>query len=195
MRRSGALLTSSRSHAWSVATSSSRLPFGGRSLLVSGRRGCYKHGHSTQQFSTTSQEVSDSGVTMNRPEFLKRRAYLTAVPAVAGALVAALWVSTTVAGQSGGSGSKGDDGMAVLWWRHGRHAVLTGESDRCRQRPRPSSGLALVGSEFRSAACGPDAGQSADCRWRDVHDRGRQPRRRRARCGYRAAAMALAPDG
>ena len=45
---------------------------------------------------------------MNRPEFLKRKAYLTAVPAVAGALVAALWVSTTVAGQSGGSAPKGD---------------------------------------------------------------------------------------
>jgi quinoprotein glucose dehydrogenase len=42
---------------------------------------------------------------MNRPEFLKRRACLTAV---AGALVAALWVSTTVAGQSGGNGSRGD---------------------------------------------------------------------------------------
>jgi hypothetical protein len=60
--------------------------------------------------------------------------------------------------------------MAVLRRRRRCDAVFAGESDHCRQRPRSSRGLALVGAELRSTAREPDAGQSRDRRWRDVHD-------------------------
>ena len=86
------------------------------------------------------------------------------------------------------------DRMAVLRRRRRRDAVFARESDQCRQRPRSSRGLALVGAELRSPAGEPDAGQSADRRWRDVHDGGHQPRCRGARCRHRPVAVALAPD-
>ena len=84
--------------------------------------------------------------------------------------------------------------MAVLRRRRRRDTVLARESDHCRQRPRSSRGLALVGAELRPPAGAPDAGQSADRQWRDVHDGGHQSRCRGTRCRHRPTAVALAPD-
>jgi quinoprotein glucose dehydrogenase len=52
--------------------------------------------------------MSDLAVRVSRPESPRRRAHFRAVPAIAGALLAALWVSATLGGQSGGSGPKGE---------------------------------------------------------------------------------------
>ncbi len=52
--------------------------------------------------------MSDLAVRVSRPDSPRRRAHFRAVPAIAGALLAALWVSATLVGQSGGSGSKGE---------------------------------------------------------------------------------------
>ncbi len=52
--------------------------------------------------------MSDLAVRVNGPDSPRRRAHFRAVPAIAGALLAALWVSATLVGQSGGSGSQGE---------------------------------------------------------------------------------------
>ena len=52
--------------------------------------------------------MSDLAVRVSRPDSPRRRAHFRAVPAIASALLAALWVSATLVGQSGGSGSKGE---------------------------------------------------------------------------------------
>jgi quinoprotein glucose dehydrogenase len=52
--------------------------------------------------------MSDLAVRVSRPDSPRRRAHFRAVAAIAGALLAALWVSATLVGQSGGSGSKGE---------------------------------------------------------------------------------------
>ncbi len=52
--------------------------------------------------------MSDRAVRVSRLDSPRRRARFRAVPAIAGALLAAQWVSATLVGQSGGSGSKGE---------------------------------------------------------------------------------------
>ena len=52
--------------------------------------------------------MSDLAARVSRPDSPRRRAHFRAVPAIAGALLAALWVSATLVGQSGGSGSKAE---------------------------------------------------------------------------------------
>ena len=110
------------------------------------------------------------------------------------ALGSAIGLSATLAGQTGAGSSKSETEWRFFGGDAGATRYSPANQINCRQRPRSSRGLALVGAELRSTAREPDAGQSPDRRWRDVHDGGHQSRCRGTRCRHRPIAVALAPD-
>ena len=110
------------------------------------------------------------------------------------ALGSVIGLSATLAGQSGAGSSKSD----IEWRFFGGDAGATRYSSANQINAANVRDLRVAwrwsARETRSTAREPDAGQSADRRWRDVHDGGHQSRCRGTRCRHGPIAVALAPD-